>query len=167
MSLEWEYNQSTEAGLKLLIDYLLLIVQFQNVSLIEGVTISDEGLQKLGLKSVSIIYSLDIHCSKLWNYLEAKGSLDIKHLYHWSEKTSLSDRLVSAIMVTFVIFDHSKFRQQFNSCKSRKRSRIAEWLSIHIVTSCRLYNRVWIRCTCTSISEYSLLFKRRAHDIIA
>ena len=39
-----------------LIDCLLLLFQFENVSLLEIVTIPGEGLQKLSVKSVLIIY---------------------------------------------------------------------------------------------------------------
>ena len=55
----WSKNWSTESRASMidwLIDCLLLLFQFENVSLLEIVTIPGEGLQKLSVKSVLIIY---------------------------------------------------------------------------------------------------------------
>lgn len=64
-------NKSTEnqaSVIYLLLDCLLSFAHFENISLTDGVI----GLQKVRLKSISLINSLGTHSSKLWNYPKQK-----------------------------------------------------------------------------------------------
>ena len=84
-------NQSNEvlkAGLWwLIVDWLLLSIQSENILLLEGITISGEGLQKLGLKSISIIILFWQTLFQALKLSENKGIFFyIYHLYHCHQK---------------------------------------------------------------------------------
>ena len=84
-------NQSNEvlkAGLWwLIVDWLLLSIQSENILLLEGITISGEGLQKVGLKSISISYTLLADTAPSFETIRKQRDLFyIYHLYHCHQK---------------------------------------------------------------------------------